>query len=86
MLLEGRNAAVYGAGGALGGAVSPAFARDGAAVFLAGRRRETLEPVATKIRDGCWSAECAVVDAQVAQAVEELANAVVERPEAWTSR
>jgi len=43
MLLKGRNAVVYGAGGALGGAVSRAFAREGAAVFLtsAGWRRST---------------------------------------------
>jgi 3-oxoacyl-[acyl-carrier protein] reductase len=33
MLLEGRHAVVYRAGGALGGAVSRAFAREGATVF-----------------------------------------------------
>jgi len=34
MLLENKNAVVYGAGGAIGGAVARAFAREGAKVFL----------------------------------------------------
>jgi 3-oxoacyl-[acyl-carrier protein] reductase len=37
MLLEDKNAMIYGAGGAIGGAVGRAFAREGATVFLAGR-------------------------------------------------
>jgi NAD(P)-dependent dehydrogenase (short-subunit alcohol dehydrogenase family) len=40
MLLEGKNAVIYGGGGAIGGAVARAFAREGARVFLAGRTRE----------------------------------------------
>jgi len=79
MLLEGRNAGVYGAGGALGGAVSRAFAREGAAVFLTGRRRAPLEAVATKIRAAGGAAETAVVDADAEQAVEEHAQVVVDR-------
>lgn len=50
MLLENKNAIVYGAAGAIGGAVARAFARDGARVFLAGRTLATLEEVATDIR------------------------------------
>jgi 3-oxoacyl-[acyl-carrier protein] reductase len=38
MLLEGKNAVVYGAGGSVGSAVAEAFAREGASVFLAGGR------------------------------------------------
>ena len=38
MLLENRTAVIYGAGGAIGGAVARAFAREGAKVFLSGRR------------------------------------------------
>jgi 3-oxoacyl-[acyl-carrier protein] reductase len=34
MLLENKNAVIYGAGGAIGGAVARAFAREGAKVFL----------------------------------------------------
>jgi NAD(P)-dependent dehydrogenase (short-subunit alcohol dehydrogenase family) len=43
MLLEGKNAVVYGGGGGIGGAVARAFAREGARVYLAGRTRERLE-------------------------------------------
>src|SRR2546425_3649722 len=43
VLLENKNAVVYGAGGAIGGAVAGAFAREGARVFLAGRTRATLD-------------------------------------------
>jgi NAD(P)-dependent dehydrogenase (short-subunit alcohol dehydrogenase family) len=37
MFLENKNAVIYGGGGAIGGAVARAFAREGAKVFLAGR-------------------------------------------------
>ena len=37
MLLENKNAIVYGAGGGIGGGVARTFAREGARVFLAGR-------------------------------------------------
>jgi hypothetical protein len=37
ILLEDKNAVIYGAGGPIGGAVGRTFAREGATVFLAGR-------------------------------------------------
>jgi hypothetical protein len=37
MFLENKNAVIYGGGGAIGGAVERAFAREGAKVFLVGR-------------------------------------------------
>ena len=37
MLLQGKNAIICGGGGAIGGAVARAFAREGARLFLAGR-------------------------------------------------
>ncbi len=76
MLLEDRNAVIYGAGGAIGGAVARAFAREGARVFLAGRNRETLEAVATDIRATGGSAEVTVVEALNERAVDEHARAV----------
>lgn len=42
MLLENKNAVIYGAGGAIGGAVAREFASEGARVFLAGRTLEKL--------------------------------------------
>jgi 3-oxoacyl-[acyl-carrier protein] reductase len=46
MLLKNKNAVIYGGGGAIGGAVARAFAREGARVFLAGRTLQSLEEVA----------------------------------------
>lgn len=43
MLLENKNAVIYGAGGAIGGAVARAFAREGARVFLAGSTLANVE-------------------------------------------
>ncbi len=43
MLLEDKNAVIYGDGGKVGGAVTRAFAREGARVFLIGRTLESLE-------------------------------------------
>ena len=43
MLLENKIAVIYGAGGAIGGAVARAFARDGATLFLTGRHRASIE-------------------------------------------
>ncbi|MDT7724098.1 MAG: hypothetical protein QOI21_674, partial [Actinomycetota bacterium] len=76
MLLEGRNAIVYGGGGSVGGAIATAFAREGARVFLAGRTRATLEEVADRIRGAGGVAETAEVDALDASSVDEHADAV----------
>ena len=46
MLLENKNAIIYGAGGAIGGAVARAFAREGGRVFLSGRNAAPVEAVA----------------------------------------
>jgi NAD(P)-dependent dehydrogenase (short-subunit alcohol dehydrogenase family) len=79
MLLEGRNAIVYGGGGAIGGAVALAFAREGARVFLAGRTLASLEAVAEQIRSTGGAAEIAEVDALDERAVDEHADAVAAR-------
>jgi 3-oxoacyl-[acyl-carrier protein] reductase len=76
VLLEGKNAVVYGAAGSIGGAVARAFAGEGARVFLAGRTRATLDEVAGGIRAAGGAAEAAVVDALDARAVDEHADAV----------
>jgi len=79
MLLENKNAVVYGAGGAIGGAVARAYAREGARVFLAGRTLVTLEEVAEDIRSAGGEAETAQVDALDETAVDEHADAVAAR-------
>lgn len=59
MLLEDKNAVIYGAGGGSGGAVTRAFAREGADVFLTGRTRELLRAVAADVAvaGGCVGVE-----------------------------
>jgi 3-oxoacyl-[acyl-carrier protein] reductase len=79
MLLEHKNAVVYGGGGAVGGAVARAFAREGATVFLAGRTQEKLDKVAAEIAAAGGVAETSVVDALDELAVDEHAAAVAER-------
>ena len=76
MLLEDRNAVIYGAGGAIGGAVARAFAREGAKVHLAGRTLQSLEEVAEQIRSTGGVIETAQVDALDETAVDEHADAV----------
>src|SRR6266536_1470863 len=79
MLLENKNAMIYGAGGGIGGGVARTFAREGAQVFLAGRTVEKLEAVAADIAAAGGSAEVAVVDALDEQAVDECVRGVASR-------
>ena len=79
MLLEDKNAIVYGGSGSVGGAVARAFAREGAKVFLAGRTLATLDEVAEEIRASGGVAETARVDALDEEAVEKHADAVAEK-------
>ena len=76
MLLENKNAVIYGGGGSIGGAVAHAFAREGARVFLAGRTPATLEAAAAEIRAEGGTADTAQVDALDEQAVDAHADAV----------
>ncbi|MET1001651.1 MAG: SDR family oxidoreductase [Acidimicrobiia bacterium] len=73
MMLENKSAVIYGAGGAIGGAVTRAFADAGARVYLAGRSRARLEKVASDIGDAAGLAE---VDALDERAVAAHADAV----------
>jgi 3-oxoacyl-[acyl-carrier protein] reductase len=76
VLLEDRNAVIYGGGGSIGGAVARAFAREGARVFLAGRTLPRLERVAEELRSAGGVAETARVDALDENAVDAHADAV----------
>lgn len=70
MLLENKNAVIYGAGGAIGGAVAHAFAREGANLFLSGRTLDSVERAAKDIRAAGRVAETAQVDALDGREVE----------------
>ncbi len=76
MLLENKNAVIYGAAGSVGGAVARTFAREGAKVHLAGRTLESLDEVAEEIRSAGGAAETAQVDAMDETAVDQHADAV----------
>src|SRR5215207_1187435 len=79
MLLENKNAIIYGGGGSIGGAVAREFAKEGARVYLVGRTRESLETVANGIKGDGGAAEVAVLDALDEQTVDEHAQAVVSQ-------
>ena len=75
MLLKNKVAVIYGAGGAIGGAVARAFAREGAKLFLTGRRRAPVEAVARDIA----SADVAEVDALHEQAADKHLQSVIDK-------
>src|SRR5688572_16975092 len=79
LLLENKIALIYGAGGAVGGAVSRAFARQGATVFLSGRSLGPVEAVAAEIVAGGGGAASARVDALDEDAVERHVTEVVRK-------
>jgi 3-oxoacyl-[acyl-carrier protein] reductase len=79
MLLKDKNAVIYGASGRIGSAVTRAFARDGAKVFLAGRTLPKLEALAEEISATGGTAEAAQVDALDPQAIEQHLDAIVKK-------
>jgi NAD(P)-dependent dehydrogenase (short-subunit alcohol dehydrogenase family) len=79
MLLKNKVAVIYGAGGAIGGAVARAFAREGAMLFLTGRRRAPVEAVAQDIMSAGGSADAAEVDALDEQAVDTHLQSVIDK-------
>jgi NAD(P)-dependent dehydrogenase (short-subunit alcohol dehydrogenase family) len=79
MMLEDKTAVIYGGGGAVGGAVARAFAREGARLFLTGRKLAPVEAVAKDIASAGGSAEAAAVDALDEQAVDEHLQSVIDK-------
>ncbi len=79
MMLKNKVAVIYGAGGAIGGAVAHAFAREGATVFLTGRKRAAVALVAKEIVSAGGSAETAEVDALDEQAVDKHLQSVIDK-------
>jgi NAD(P)-dependent dehydrogenase (short-subunit alcohol dehydrogenase family) len=79
MPLINKTAIIYGAGGAIGGAVAQAFAREGAKVFLTARSPAGVSAVAKAIQDAGGIAEAAHLDALDEQEVEKHADAVAKK-------
>jgi 3-oxoacyl-[acyl-carrier protein] reductase len=78
MLLQNRNAIIYGAGGSLGSAVAKALADAGARMFLTGRNLESVRKVSDEILAAGGSAEVARVDAYDDEAISSHLDAVVQ--------
>src|SRR5262244_1199099 len=79
MMLKNKVAVVYGAGGAIGGAVARAFGRAGAKLFLTGHRLAPVEAIAKDIVAGGGSAEAAEVDALDEPAVDKHLQSVMDK-------
>jgi NAD(P)-dependent dehydrogenase (short-subunit alcohol dehydrogenase family) len=79
MLLKNKVAVIYGAGGAIGGAVARAFALEGAKLFLTGRQRAPLGVVAKEILSAGGAAEVAEVDALDEKAVDNHLQSVIDK-------
>jgi NAD(P)-dependent dehydrogenase (short-subunit alcohol dehydrogenase family) len=74
MMLTDKVAVIYGAGGAIGGAVARAFAHEGAMLFLTGRRLAPVQEVAEDL----GAATAAEVDALDEEAVDDHLRSVVD--------
>jgi NAD(P)-dependent dehydrogenase (short-subunit alcohol dehydrogenase family) len=78
MLLKDKVAVIYGAGGAIGGSVARAFAREGARLFLTGRSQAAVEIVAKEIVSAGGSAKVTEVNALDEQAIDRHLRSVID--------
>jgi 3-oxoacyl-[acyl-carrier protein] reductase len=76
LLLQGKNAVIYGGGGTIGAAIARAFAREGSTVHLVGRRADPLDTLAAELRDRGAPVTVATVDAVDERTVDEHADDV----------
>lgn len=79
MLLQSKNAIIYGAGGSMGSAVAKAFAAAGARVFLTGRHPGSVQKIANEILAAGGNAEADVVDAMDEKAIADHLDSVLEK-------
>jgi NAD(P)-dependent dehydrogenase (short-subunit alcohol dehydrogenase family) len=79
MMLKDKVAVIYGAGGAIGGAVARAFAAEGATVFPTGRSMASVAPVAKEIAWGGGCGEAAEVDALDEKAIDQHLDSVTAK-------
>ena len=79
MILQNKQAIIYGAGGSLGGAVAKALAAAGATVFLTGRNIGSVQKVADEILLAGGKAEVDEVDALDETAINIHLETVVQK-------
>jgi NADP-dependent 3-hydroxy acid dehydrogenase YdfG len=77
--LSGKVAWITGAGSGIGLAGAKALADAGATVVLSGRRKETLEPEAEKLRIRGLDADIVLLDVADKKAVKAAAKSIVSR-------
>ena len=78
-MLKDKVGVIYGAGGAIGGAVALAFASEGAKLFLTGRHLAPVDAIAKDIVSAGGSAEAAEVDVLDEQAVDQHLQSVIDK-------
>ena len=78
MMLQNKNAIIYGAGGSLGAAVAKALAAEGAQVFLSGHHLASVQKIANEIISAGGKAQAAEVDALNEDAVGIYVDEVVK--------
>ncbi|HWK02767.1 MAG TPA: SDR family oxidoreductase [Puia sp.] len=79
MILQNKNAIIYGAGGSLGGAVARALAGAGARVFLTGRNLSSVQKTADEILASGGNVEIDKVDALNEKAINDHIERVVQK-------
>ena len=79
MILQNKNAVIYGAGGSLGGAVAKALAAAGARVFLTGRHFDSVRKTGDEILASGGSVETDQVDALDEMAISNHLDRVVQK-------
>ena len=77
MLLDGKNAVIYGAAGNVGRIFSLAFANEGANVFLAGRTLSSLENLSKEISKFSNNVHIDKVDASSSQSIKQHLDKVI---------
>jgi NAD(P)-dependent dehydrogenase (short-subunit alcohol dehydrogenase family) len=78
MMLKDKVAVIYGAGGAIGGAIARALAKEGARLFLSGRRLAPVEDLAEEVTAAGGCANAVEVDALDEQAVDRHLRSVID--------
>jgi 3-oxoacyl-[acyl-carrier protein] reductase len=79
MMLQNKNAIIYGGGGSIGRAVATALARAGARVFLTGRNLSSVQKVGDDILASGGTVEVSKVDALNENEINDHINIVVEK-------
>src|ERR1700733_907299 len=79
MLLKNKVAVIYGAGGAIGGAVARAFAEEGARLFLTGNSLSPLKALAKELVAAGYEAEAAEGDAMDEKAIDKHLQTVMDK-------